>query len=155
MQERFQVRVQNGAFDLGAECERMRLADAGIGAIASFVGVVRELNDGVGVNALELEHYPGMTEKVIEGIVDEARSRWPLNSALVVHRVGLLRPTDPIVLVICTSAHRAAAFESCAFIMDFLKTRAPFWKKESTPDGARWVEARDSDSAAARGWEGK
>lgn len=155
MHPRFQVRVQPECFDLGEECDRLRRHDASIGAIASFVGVVRDINDEVGVDSLELEHYPGMTEKVIEGIVEEARTRWSLNSALVIHRVGRLGPTDPIVLVICTSAHRAPAFESCAFIMDFLKTKAPFWKKESTPDGERWVEARESDANAARGWQGR
>lgn len=147
------VRVQTSDFDAGAEMARMRLGNPKIGAIVSFVGVVRDLNDGAAVADLTLEHYPGMTEKALDGIVAEARARWDLYDALVVHRVGTLKPTEQIVLVIVASAHRGEAFQACEFLMDYLKTRAPFWKKEVTPDGGRWVEARKSDDAAAGRWE--
>jgi molybdopterin synthase catalytic subunit len=147
------VRVQTEDFDLSAEISRLRAGEARVGAVASFVGVVRDLNDGSDVSQMTLEHYPGMTEKALEGIVAEARGRWDLYDVLVVHRVGELRPTDPIVLVVVTSAHRGEAFAACEFIMDYLKTEAPFWKKETTPSGARWVDARDSDDAARERWE--
>ncbi len=146
------VRVQAGDFDVGAEMEAMRRANPRIGAIASFVGVVRDLNEGASVAEMTLEHYPGMTEKALEKIVEEARSRWETYDVLVVHRVGTLRPTDQIVLVMVASAHRGEAFQACEFLMDYLKTRAPFWKKEKTPEGGRWVDARTTDDAAADRW---
>jgi molybdopterin synthase catalytic subunit len=146
------VRIQEGEFDVNAELARLR-ADPRVGAVACFIGVVRDLNDGDAVASMTLEHYPGMTEKALEGIVDQARERWDLYEVLVVHRVGKLRPTDPIVLVIVTSAHRGAAFAACEFVMDYLKTEAPFWKKEATPTGTRWVEARESDDAARERWD--
>src|SRR4029078_2732755 len=130
----------------------MRRGNPRIGAIASFVGVVRDLNDGAVVADMTLEHYPGMTEKALEKIVEEARARWDLYDALVIHRVGTLKPTDQIVLVVVTSAHRGEAFQACEFLMDYLKTRAPFWKKEKTPQGARWVDARSADDAALARW---
>jgi molybdopterin synthase catalytic subunit len=147
------VRVQHEDFDVSTEVERLRAGNPRIGAIACFIGVVRDLNDGDAVAKMTLEHYPGMTEKALEGIVAEARGRWDLYDVLVVHRVGELRPMDPIVLVVVTSAHRGEAFAACEFIMDYLKTEAPFWKKETTPSGARWVDARDSDDAARERWE--
>ena len=146
------IRVQTEHFDTGAEIEALRLSSPKIGAIASFVGVVRDINDNADVSVLSLEHYPGMTEKALAGIVAQAGERWPLLGTTVVHRVGDMHPTDPIVLVVVASPHRHAAFEACAFIMDFLKTRAPFWKKEKTPQGERWVESRASDDAAASRW---
>ena len=146
------VRVQTGDFDIGAEIAAMRRGNPKVGAVASFIGVVRDLNEGDHVAEMTLEHYPGMTEKALEKIVAEARSRWDFYDALVVHRVGILKPGDQIVLVVVTGAHRGEAFEACEFLMDYLKTRAPFWKKERTADGARWVEARDSDDAAADRW---
>ena len=146
------VRVQPGDFDAGAEMAAMRHGNAKIGAIASFVGVVRDLNAGADVAEMTLEHYPGMTEKALEKIVGEARARWDIYDALVVHRVGTLKPTDQIVLVVVASAHRGEAFQACEFLMDYLKTRAPFWKKEKTPDGGRWVDARTADDAAAERW---
>jgi len=147
------VRVQTEDFDAGAEISRLRSGNAKVGAVASFIGVVRDLNDGEAVAGMTLEHYPGMTERSIEAIVEEARSRWEIIDALVVHRVGPLLPTDQIVLVIVTSSHRGDAFSACEFLMDYLKTRAPFWKMERLPEGARWVEARASDDAAAARWE--
>jgi molybdopterin synthase catalytic subunit len=146
------IRVQTEAFDVNAEIERLRAADPRVGAIACFVGVVRDLNEGASVASMTLEHYPGMTEKALEGIVEQARGRWDLYDVLVIHRVGELRPTDPIVLVVVTSAHRGEAFAACEFVMDYLKTEAPFWKKESTPEGARWVDARESDDSARERW---
>jgi molybdopterin synthase catalytic subunit len=146
------VRVQTADFDVGAEIAALRRANPKIGAVASFIGVVRDLNDGDAVATLTLEHYPGMTEKSLEAIVAEARSRWDIFDALVVHRVGELQPLDQIVLVVVTSAHRGESFAACEFIMDYLKTRAPFWKKEQTPEGARWVDARSADDAAAGRW---
>ncbi len=130
----------------------LRAADAGVGAVASFIGTVRDRNDGLGVSAMELEHYPGMTEKAIEAMIDEAFKRFDIRAARVVHRVGLLQPLDQVVLVAVTSAHRGAAFQACEFLMDYLKTQAPFWKKETTPEGARWVDARVSDDAALARW---
>ena len=146
------IRVQQEDFDLGAEVDAMRAARTDIGAVASFVGLARDLNDGSGVSAMTLEHYPGMTEKALAEVVDAACARWTLLDVTVIHRVGRLLPGDPIVLVAVASAHRGEAFAACEFIMDFLKTQAPFWKKEETPDGERWVEARASDDAAAARW---
>jgi len=146
------VRIQEEEFDVNAELARLR-ADPRVGAVACFIGVVRDLNDGDPVASMTLEHYPGMTERALEAIVAQARQRWDLYEVLVVHRVGKLRPTDPIVLVIVTSAHRGAAFAACEFVMDYLKTEAPFWKKEATPTGTRWVEARESDDAARERWD--
>lgn len=147
-----EVRVQQEDFDLGAEVARLRAGDPRIGAVVSFVGTVRDLNEGAQVAELELEHYPGMTERSLEDIVAKARARWPLFGALVVHRVGPMLPMEQIVLVACSAAHRGEAFAACEFIMDYLKTEAPFWKKEQTPDGARWVDARVSDDAAKAKW---
>ena len=146
------VRVQTGDFDIGAEIAAMRRGNPKVGAVASFIGVVRDLNEGEHVAEMTLEHYPGMTEKALEKMVAEARSRWEIYDALVIHRVGTLKPGDQIVLVVITGAHRGEAFDACEFLMDYLKTRAPFWKKERTPAGARWVEARESDDAAADRW---
>ena len=148
------VRVQEADFDVGAEFTALRAGDARVGALASFVGLVRDINDGAGVAEMTLEHYPGMTEKALDAIVAEAKGRWDIYAALVIHRVGPLRPCDQIVLVAVTSAHRGEAFAACEFIMDYLKTRAPFWKREVTSDGARWVDARETDDAAAARWEG-
>jgi len=147
------VRVQTEDFDVGAELAALRAGDARVGALASFVGLVRDINDGAGVAGMTLEHYPGMTEKALEKIVAEARQRWEIYGALVIHRVGPLKPCDQIVLVAVTSAHRGEAFAACEFIMDYLKTRAPFWKREETGAGARWVDARDSDDSAVARWE--
>jgi len=147
------VRVQEADFDTGAELAALRAGDARVGALASFLGLVRDLNDGASVSEMTLEHYPGMTEKALEEIVAEARGRWDIYDALVIHRVGPLKPCDQIVLVAVTSAHRGEAFAACEFIMDYLKTRAPFWKKEVTPDGGRWVDARETDDSAAERWK--
>lgn len=147
------VRVQEADFDTGAELAALRAGDARVGALASFLGLVRDLNDGASVSEMSLEHYPGMTEKALEAIVTEARGRWDIYDALVIHRVGPLKPCDQIVLVAVTSAHRGEAFAACEFIMDYLKTRAPFWKKEETPDGGRWVDARETDDSAAARWQ--
>lgn len=147
------VRVQAEDFDVGEELHRLRQGNPRIGALASFVGLVRDLNHGETVSEMTLEHYPGMTEKALEDIIAQARQRWDLYDALVIHRVGPLMPMDQIVLVVTASAHRGEAFAACEFIMDYLKTQAPFWKREQTPSGARWVDARDSDDAAARRWE--
>ena len=146
------VRVQVEDFDVGAEVAILRRGNPKVGAIASFVGVVRDLNEGADVAEMTLEHYPGMTEKALEKIVGEAKARWDIYDALVVHRVGTLKPTDQIVLVVVASGHRGEAFQACEFLMDYLKTRAPFWKKEKTPEGGRWVEARTADDAAAERW---
>ena len=147
------VRVQEADFDLGAELLALRAADARVGALASFLGLVRDMNDGASVAEMTLEHYPGMTEKALDAIVAEAKGRWGIYDALVIHRVGPLKPCDQIVLVAVTSAHRGEAFAACEFIMDYLKTRAPFWKREATPEGARWVDARDADDSAAARWQ--
>lgn len=147
------VRVQTSDFDLGVELAALRAADPRVGAVASFVGLVRDRNDGQGVSEMTLEHYPGMTEKALEEIVKEAKARWDIFDVLVIHRVGPLRPTDQIVLVAVTSAHRGESFAACEFVMDYLKTRAPFWKREVTPEGARWVDARESDDSAAARWQ--
>jgi molybdopterin synthase catalytic subunit len=146
------VRVQTEDFDASREIAALRAGDARVGAVAVFIGTVRDLNDDASVRTLTLEHYPGMTEKALAAIVDEARARFDILDALVVHRVGELRPSDQIVLVAVTSAHRGEAFDGCRFVMDYLKTRAPFWKKERTSEGERWVEARSSDDVAARAW---
>ena len=146
------VRVQIEDFDVAREIALLRGGDARVGAVASFIGIVRDQNDAATVRTLTLEHYPGMTEKALVGIVDEARRRWPIIDAVVIHRVGKLAPTDQIVLVAVSSAHRGDAFAACEFIIDYLKTQAPFWKKEVTPDGERWVEARTSDDEAAARW---
>ncbi|CAM2193180.1 molybdopterin synthase catalytic subunit [Paraburkholderia kururiensis] len=146
------VRVQTEDFDLSAEVAALRAQNPRIGAVACFVGTVRDLNEGSGVEAMELEHYPGMTEKALVDIVDAARGRWPGVDVLIVHRVGKLYPLDQIVLVATTSAHRGDAFASCEFVMDYLKTQAPFWKKEKTAAGERWVDARESDDAALARW---
>jgi molybdopterin synthase catalytic subunit len=146
------VRLQTEDFDVGAEIAALRRANPKIGAVASFVGVVRDVNEGGTVEEIALEHYPGMTERSIEEIVNQARGRWNVHDALVVHRVGTLKPTDQIVLVVVTSGHRGDAFAACEFIMDYLKTRAPFWKKEKTPSGERWVDARVADDIAAERW---
>lgn len=146
------VRVQREDFDCGAEIAALRSRNPRIGAIASFIGTVRDVNDGLGVSTMTLEHYPGMTEKSLAAICAQASARWDLFDTLVVHRFGELRPTDQIVLVAVTSAHRGDAFAACEFIMDYLKTEAPFWKKEATPGGERWVEARDADDEAAARW---
>lgn len=149
-----EVRVQTQDFDLSQELARLRASDARIGAVASFVGTVRDRNDGASVAQLELEHYPGMTEQALHDIAERALARWPLYGALIVHRVGPMDPCEQIVLVACSAAHRGEAFQACEFIMDYLKTEAPFWKKEQTPEGARWVDARESDDQARARWEG-
>jgi molybdopterin synthase catalytic subunit len=146
------VRVQQEDFDCGAEIARLRKRNGQIGAIASFIGTVRDVNDGLGVVTMTLEHYPGMTERALEAICEQARSRWDLLDTLVIHRYGELKPTDQIVLVVTTSAHRGEAFAACEFIMDYLKTQAPFWKKEATPHGERWVAAKSEDDKAADRW---
>jgi molybdopterin synthase catalytic subunit len=153
MSTRFGIRVQREPFDVAAVIDRLRAGNPAVGAIASFIGLVRDLNDGAPVTSMTLEHYPGMTEKALEAIVAEANERWDLIDAAVVHRVGELRPTDAIVLVAVASAHRGDAFQACEFIMDFLKTRAPFWKKEENSQEARWVESRASDGRAAERWK--
>ena len=146
------VRIQSEDFDLGAEVAAMRRDNRAIGAVASFVGVVRDVNEGDAVTQMTLEHYPGMTERSICDIIQQARARWNVIDARVVHRVGVLKPTDQIVLVVVASSHRGDAFAACEFIMDYLKTRAPFWKKERTLRGTRWVESRASDDVAAERW---
>jgi len=147
------VRVQTADFDISAEIARLRAANPKIGAVASFIGVVRDINDGDAVAAMTLEHYPGMTEKRLAEIEAEARARWPLDGVLIIHRHGRLEPGDRIVLVATTSAHRQAALESCAFLIDWLKTKAPFWKLEEGATGAAWVEAKESDDRAADKWK--
>ena len=147
------IRVQREDFDLTTEITGLRAGSAGIGAVATFTGTVRDMNEGASVAEMELEHYPGMTEKALEDIIARAKKRWDIIDALVIHRIGPLRPRDQIVLVAVTSAHRGEAFAACEFIMDYLKSEAPFWKKEQTPEGARWVDARSSDDAAVRKWE--
>lgn len=146
------VRVQTEDFDLSTEVRQLRAGRPEVGAVASFIGTVRDINEGASVAAMELEHYPGMTEKALEDIVARARVRFNLADALVIHRVGPLLPQEQIVLVVTLSAHRGEAFAACEFIMDYLKSEAPFWKKEQTPGGARWVDARSSDEAALRRW---
>jgi molybdopterin synthase catalytic subunit len=146
------IRIQTEDFDLSTEIAQLRATNPQVGAVVSFVGTVRDMNDGSSIAEMELEHYPGMTEKALEEIVTQAKSRWNIFDALVIHRVGPLKPLDQIVLVTVTSAHRGEAFAACEFIMDYLKTQAPFWKKEKTPQGARWVDARSTDDAALEKW---
>jgi molybdopterin synthase catalytic subunit len=146
------VRVQTADFDIAQEIAALRCGDTGVGAVASFIGTVRDMNDSARIDGMTLEHYPGMTEAALAEIVAEARARFDIRDALVIHRVGPLAPGDQIVLVAVTSAHRAMAFDACRYVMDLLKTRAPFWKKERTPSGERWVEARESDEEAAQRW---
>lgn len=146
------IAVQREEFDCGAEIEALSRGNPAIGALAAFVGLVRDVNEGAAVGRMTLEHYPGMTEKAIGAIIEEARGRWQVIDCTVIHRIGELQPTDRIVLVAVASGHRGDAFAACEFIMDYLKTRAPFWKKEQTPEGARWVEARGADDKAAERW---
>ena len=146
------VSIQTQDFDISAELAALRAGQAGVGAVCSFLGTVRDRNEGDAVASMELEHYPGMTEKAIEAMIDQAHQRFDILGARVIHRVGLLQPMDQIVLVAVTSAHRGQSFLACEFLMDYLKTQAPFWKKEQTPQGARWVDARVSDDAALARW---
>lgn len=148
------VRVQEGDFDVGAEISALTAGRTSIGGVCAFVGLVRDMAGGAAVSAMTLEHYPGMTERQLEAIEAEARTRWPLDEVLIIHRYGRLEPGDQIVLTVTASAHREAAFGSCHFLMDWLKTKAPFWKLEATPEGLeRWVDAKDGDDAAAKRWE--
>ena len=147
------ISVQREDFDCGAEIEALARGNPQVGALAAFVGSVRDVNEGAEVGRMTLEHYPGMTEKSIGAIVEQARSRWDVIDCTVIHRVGELQPTDRIVLVAVASGHRGDAFAACEFVMDYLKTRAPFWKKQRTPEGERWVEARSSDDEAAERWQ--
>ena len=146
------VSIQTGDFDVAAEIAVLRAQDPGVGAVCSFIGTVRDRNDGSAVSAMELEHYPGMTEKAIEQMMAQAFTRFDIRGARVIHRVGPLGVQDQIVLVVVTSAHRGQSFQACEFLMDYLKTQAPFWKKESTPEGERWVDARVADDAALARW---
>jgi molybdopterin synthase catalytic subunit len=146
------VSVQAADFNLAVEVATLRKNDKRVGAVCSFIGTVRDRNDGLNVSSMELEHYPGMTEKAIEAMIDEASKRFDIFAARVVHRVGLLQPLDQVVMVAVTSAHRGESFKACEFLMDYLKTQAPFWKKEQTPAGARWVDARVTDDAALAKW---
>ena len=146
------VSIQAENFNAGDEIAALRGHDKRIGAVCSFIGTVRDRNDGLSVSSMELEHYPGMTEKAIESMIDEAMTRFDIFGARVVHRVGLLQPLDQVVMVAVTSAHRGESFQACEFLMDYLKTQAPFWKKEQTPEGARWVDARVSDDSALTKW---
>jgi molybdopterin synthase catalytic subunit len=146
------VRVQEADFDVGAEMAALSDGRTDVGGVASFVGLVRDVASGSAVTAMTLEHYPGMTERQLEEIEAEARSRWPLLEVRIVHRIGRLEPGDRIMFCGAASAHRGAALEACAFLMDWLKTKAPFWKKEETPAGERWVEARSEDDEAAARW---
>jgi molybdopterin synthase catalytic subunit len=146
------VTIQTGDFDVTAEIAALRRDDPGVGAICSFIGTVRDRNDGSPVSAMELEHYPGMTEKAIEEMIAQAFDRFDIRAARVIHRVGPLQLQDQIVLVVVTSAHRGESFQACEFLMDYLKTQAPFWKKERTPEGERWVDARVADDAALERW---
>ncbi|MFM8246358.1 MAG: molybdopterin synthase catalytic subunit MoaE [Burkholderiaceae bacterium] len=147
------VRVQTEEFDLSTEIAQLRRHSPKVGAVVTFIGTVRDLNEGEQVAEMELEHYPGMTEKALQDIVDQAKSRWEIFDALVIHRVGPMKPLEQIVLVAVTSAHRGEAFDACEFMIDYLKTQAPFWKKEQTPSGARWVDARVSDDEAMAKWD--
>lgn len=146
------VRVQEEDFDIGRELAKLTAGNHAIGGLGVFVGLVRDIAGGESVSAMSLEHYPGMTERQLEEIEREAHARWPLDASLIIHRVGDLKPGDNIVLVACASAHRQAALDATAFLIDWLKTKAPFWKREDTPDGARWVDAREADDAAAARW---
>ena len=150
MQSRVSIQPQD--FDLAVEVQALRQGDKRVGAVCSFIGTVRDRNDGADVSNMELEHYPGMTEKAIEAMIDEAVARFDIYGVRVVHRIGLLQPLDQVVLVAVTSAHRGESFKACEFLMDYLKTQAPFWKKEQTPGGARWVDARVTDDVALAKW---
>ena len=154
MSPRPRVCIQSADFDLSAEVAALRAGDGGVGAVTSFVGTVRDRNSGTpgAVSAMELEHYPGMTERAIEAMIDEAMRRFDIRAARVVHRIGLLQPLDQIVVVVVSSAHRGESFKGCEFLMDYLKTQAPFWKKETTATGAHWVDARVTDDAALARW---
>jgi len=149
------IRIQEKDFDISAEIAELRKGDPRVGAVVSFLGAVRDMNDGSQVKGMTLEHYPGMTQKALQEILDQAKTRWDIYQTLVIHRVGPLLPEDQIVLVVVTSAHRGEAFAACEFIMDYLKTAAPFWKKEDTPEGARWVDSRVTDAAAMERWNKK
>jgi molybdopterin synthase catalytic subunit len=149
------IKIQEKDFDVSTEIAALRKGDPRVGAVVTFLGTVRDMNDGSQVKGMTLEHYPGMTEKALKEILDQAKARWDIYNTLVIHRVGPLLPEDQIVLVAVTSAHRGEAFSACEFIMDYLKTAAPFWKKEVTPEGARWVDARVADEAAMARWEKK
>ena len=146
------VLITSEDFNLAQEVDALRKSDKRVGAICTFTGTVRDRNDGLSVSSMALEHYPGMTEKAIEAMIDEAIARFDIFAARVIHRVGLLQPLDQVVMVAVTSAHRGESFRACEFLMDYLKTQAPFWKKEETPQGARWVDARVSDDAALAKW---
>ncbi len=147
------VVIQTADFNLADEVAALRAGDGGVGAVCAFVGTVRDRSEGSSVTAMELEHYPGMTEKSIEAMIDEAHRRFDIRAARVIHRIGLLQPQDQIVLVAVTSAHRGQSFQACEFLMDYLKTRAPFWKKETAADGGqRWVDAREADETALTRW---
>ena len=147
------VRIQTDDFEVSREIAALRAGNPAVGAVASFIGIARDVNAGEAVRTLTLEHYPGMTEKVLQELIEQAQQRWNIFDALIVHRIGTLQPQDQIVLVAVTSVHREDALSACAFIMDFLKTDAPFWKKEGTAHGERWVAARESDGAAAERWK--
>jgi len=147
------VRIQTADFDLSTEIAALRAGDLEVGAIVSFVGTVRDMNEGSQVNSMELEHYAGMTEKALADIIVEAKSRWSIHEALVIHRIGKMLPGEQIVLVAVTGQHRGEAFAACEFIMDYLKTAAPFWKKEATPTGEHWVDARSTDDEAMERWQ--
>jgi molybdopterin synthase catalytic subunit len=149
------IRIQEKDFDVSAEIAALRKGDPRVGAVVTFLGTVRDMNDGSSVKGMTLEHYSGMTEKALQDILDQAKARWDIYQSLVIHRVGLLLPEDQIVMVAVTSAHRGEAFAACEFIMDYLKTAAPFWKKEDTPEGGRWVDARVTDENAMSRWEKK
>jgi molybdopterin synthase catalytic subunit len=146
------VSIQTADFDVAAEIAALRRDDPGVGAVCSFIGTVRDRSEGSAVSAMELEHYPGMTEKAIEAMVTEARRRFDIRGVRVIHRVGPVQVCDQIVLVVVTSSHRGESFRACEFLMDYLKTQAPFWKKEATPEGVRWVDARVADDAALQRW---
>jgi molybdopterin synthase catalytic subunit len=149
------IRIQEKDFDISAEIAALRKDDPRVGAVVTFLGAVRDMNEGSQVKGMTLEHYPGMTEKALQEILDQAKARWDIYQTLVIHRIGPLLPEDQIVLVVVTSAHRGEAFAACEFIMDYLKTAAPFWKKEDTPEGERWVDARVADDAAMARWNKK
>ncbi len=146
------ARIQTEDFDLSKEVAALRASNSKVGAVAAFVGTVRDINEGQSVSEMALEHYPGMTEQALEAIITEAKQRWNIFDALVIHRVGPLKPMDQIVLAAVTAMHRGEAFAACEFIMDYLKTAAPLWKKEQTPEGGRWVDARESDDKAMKRW---
>lgn len=149
------IRVQADDFDIAQEIASLRAQSKSIGAIASFIGLMRDFNDGDTVAKMSLEHYTGMTERALGNIIQSARERWQVNEIVVIHRIGEFRPGDQIVLVIATAAHRGAAFSACEFVIDYLKTEAPFWKKETTSEGERWVEAKASDADASKRWNGQ